>query len=243
MTVDAFTHLPHLRHSLTPAEQSRLRMTPERVAEFDAHARAHGQPDNWRHSPQQLSASREAVLGHLQPGQDLWVFAYGSLMWDPAVHFEEVRRADLDGFARRFSYRTTLGRGTPDCPALMLSLDPATACCHGLAFRLAADSVACETAMLWQREMLRGGYCPLLLPMRTPQGEVEALVFASNPAHDGYVGPLPLAETARTIATACGVLGSNRAYLDNLCAQLDTLGIDDPYIRALSAQVQCLETV
>lgn len=240
MTADAFAHLPGLRHRVTPAEHSALRMTPERIALLDANARAHGQPDNWRFSPLQLADSRHAVLGHWPPQHDLWVFGYGSLMWDPAVHFQEVRRADLPGYARSFCYRTILGRGTPACPALMLSLDPAEGCCHGLAFRLAAADVETETAMLWRREMIRGGYRPLLQRMATPQGEIDALVFVSNPAHDGYVGPLPLDETARTIATACGVLGSNRAYLELLAAQLDALGIEDRYIQRLSAQVQGL---
>ena len=33
--------------------------------------------------------------------QDLWVFAYGSLMWNPGFHFGEVRRACLPGLLAR----------------------------------------------------------------------------------------------------------------------------------------------
>ena len=49
-----------------------------------------------------------------------------------------------------------------------------------------------ETAILWRREMLRGGYAPAVVPMLTPQGPIEALAFVSNPSHPSYVGELPL---------------------------------------------------
>ena len=49
---------------------------------------------------------------------------------------------------------------------------------------------------------------------------------------------LPLDETAAVVATACGPLGSNRAYLESLAAQLAALEIDDAYIARLLAQVR-----
>ena len=78
----------------------------------------------------------------------------------------------------------------------MLSLEKQDGCCRGLAFRIAADDVHAESAILWRREMLRGGYAPAMVPMTTPQGPITALAFASNIAHPGYVGELPFAETA-----------------------------------------------
>ncbi|MEP6841085.1 MAG: gamma-glutamylcyclotransferase, partial [Bradyrhizobium sp.] len=87
------------------------------------------------------------------------------------------------------------------------------------------------------REMLRGGYCPALVPITTPQGPITALAFVSNTAHPSYVGELPLGETAATIATGKGVLGTNRDYLVQLAAQLQALGISDPYVERLSAQI------
>jgi cation transport protein ChaC len=237
---DAFTHLPGLRGRVRPAEQSAVRITPEVLALWDRRAQAAGQPADWRLSDQQLEASRRALLDAGPAPGDLWVFGYGSLMWDPGIHFAEVRRADLPGHERRFNYRVILGRGTPQQPALMLSLEPAAGCCCGLAFRIAADQVEAESAMLWRREMIRGGYCPVLRPVATPQGPVNALVFASNPAHPGYAGDLPLAEAAAIIARAAGVIGSNRDYLEQLAAQLAALQIDDPYVDRLLARVRAL---
>jgi cation transport protein ChaC len=85
--------------------------------------------------------------------------------------------------------------------------------------------------------MLRGGYCPAMVPMTTPQGPVTALAFVSNPAHPSYVGELPLAETASIIASGKGILGTNREYLAQLAMQLQALEIEDPYVEQLYGQI------
>ena len=241
---DAYAHLPHLRGRLKPAEESELRGTWERVAAWDERARARGFPPSWRWSDQQLEDTRRALLGApLSAGQDLWVYGYGSLMWDPGFHFDEVRLAHLTGYARRFTYWTRIARGTRERPALMLTLEKqegehAACCCTGLAFRIAAGQAELESAMLWRREMLRGGYCPTLLPVDTPQGSVNALVFACNHAHDDYAGELPLDETAAIIAVAAGAIGSNREYLEQMALQLEAIGIRDGYVERLLASVR-----
>jgi glutathione-specific gamma-glutamylcyclotransferase len=234
---DAFVHLPDLRARVTPPEKSRLRLTPEAFAALDERARLAGQPANWRLSDQVLEDSRRELLGDRAIAGDLWVYSYGSLMWDPGFHFAEVRLADLDGYQRRFTMKIELGRGSRERPALMLALESQIGCCRGLAFRIPADSVDTESAIVWRREMVRGGYCPALVPMTTPQGPITALAFVSNPSHPNYVGELPLNETAAIIASGTGVLGTNREYLEQLTAQLDALGIDDPYVAQLHQHV------
>jgi glutathione-specific gamma-glutamylcyclotransferase len=233
LAADPFCHLPHLQGRLKPAEQSELRVTPEVLALWDQRARDLGRPADWRWTEAAIEASRRALLGQLDGTRDLWVYSYGSLMWDPAFHFAEVRRADLHGFQRRFTYRTLMGRGTPQQPALMLSLEARPGCCQGLAFRIGAEQADTESALLWRREMLRGGYIPRLLPMDTPQGAVDAVVFTANPQHADHVGELPLEQTAAIIGSACGVIGSNRSYLEQLATQLHLLGIPDDYIDEL----------
>ena len=244
MDDDPYLHLPQLRGCLTPAALSTVRVTPQALAGWDAQASARGLPPDWRWTDAQIEASRRALLGAFNPPQDLWVFGYGSLMWDPGIHFCEVRRAGLAGHARRFSYKTVLGRGTPRHPALTLALEPdagaGAAGCHGLVFRVPAHSADAESAMLWRREMVRGGYCPQLLEVATPQGPVTALAFLANPLHPGHVGTLPLVESAAIIASAQGPIGRNRDYLCQLDGQLLRLGIDDPYIHALWAAVRAL---
>lgn len=236
-----FAHLPDLRDRVKPAHVSELRVTPEVLAQWDERARELGRPPNWRLPDHEREASRHALLGPMPPARDLWVFAYGSLMWDPGILFAEVRLAALRGFGRRFSYKTTSGRGSPQAPALMLAIERQEgACCEGLAFRVPAGMADHESAILWRREMVRGSYAPALLPLSTPQGEVEALVFTSDPACAEYAGELPLAETVALIASGCGPLGSNLDYLEQLAAQLAALDLHDPYIARLMDGVQGL---
>jgi len=237
LTADAFIHLPELRGRVTHPQKSLLRLTPEMFAMWEQRARAAGWPDGWRLPDEVIEASRLAVLGEHKAGDDLWIYSYGSLMWDPGFHFAEVRLADVEGYQRRFTLKINLGRGSQDYPALMLSLEPQQGRCHGLAFRIAASSVHAETAILWRREMLRGGYAPAMVPMLTPQGPIDALAFVSNPSHPSYVGELPFAETAAIIASGKGILGTSRDYLVQLATQLEALGIDDPYVAQLHAEI------
>lgn len=86
--------------------------------------------------------------------------------------------------------------------------------------------------------MIRGGYCPALLPLDTPQGPVKSLVLTANTADPQYCHDLSLQDTAAIIASACGSIGSNRDYLDQLNEQLDLLGIEDGHVRELSHAVR-----
>ena len=233
MNSDAFRHLPTLQHLIKPAEESELRVTPQVLALWDERARALGRPADWRWSERQIEDSRQAALGAIDLREGLWVYGYGSLMWDPSVHFAEVRLADLPGHQRRFNFKTTIARGTAEQPALMLSLEAGTGCCQGLAFHIGGDLAEAESAILWRREMIRGAYRPVMLPVATPQGEIAALVFASNAAHPDYVGELPLADTAAIIAKAAGVMGTNRDYLEQMVRQLEMLDIHDNYVEQL----------
>jgi len=240
LTPDAFMHLPALRHRIKHPDASELRVTPARLAAWDARAQALGRAADWRHSDQQLEDSHCALLGGADADQDLWIFSYGSLMWDPGFHFAEVRRADLQGHRRRFLFRTTLGRGSPEHPGLMLSLEPGPGTCEGLAFRIPRALRTVESQCLWRREMIRGSYRPALLEVATPQGAIVALVFAANHAHPDHAGELTLDETASIIAKASGFLGSNREYLDQLAGQLKSLNIEDDYVTRLQQQVERL---
>jgi cation transport protein ChaC len=233
---DPYRHLPQLRDKILPAEQSQVRATPERLAFWDAQARAMGLGAGWRLSDEVLFSSRQAMLARWPAGEPIWIFGYGSLLWDPGFHFDEVRSAEVIGFQRRFSLRVEIGRGTPERPALMLGLEPG-GYCRGLAFRIAADRIEPETAAVWCREMLQGHYRPECRAAATPQGEIPVLVFGTNTEHAQYVGERPLAEAAAVIANGHGLIGSNRQYLETLVSGLDALGIEETYLKALLDEV------
>lgn len=181
------------------------------------------------------ASRRVALAGHTG---DLWVFAYGSLMWDPAMDFAEVRRAWLPGHGRRFILCDTFGaRGTPEAPGLMAALDQGEGC-HGLAFRIPDKCVEAETRNLWAREMVLPSYVPRFLPVDLDRESVRALAFLADHDTDMIRGDLTREEQVRYMATGTGFLGSSRDYLETIARQFAALGIDDPDVSALMAEVR-----
>ena len=107
---EAFVHVPVLAGKILEPEKSFFRLSRERLGELDKIARDNGYPDNWRLTDEQREATRAEVLA--RASADLWVFAYGSLMWDPAIHIVEIRTATLHGFHRSFCLKSQIGRGS-----------------------------------------------------------------------------------------------------------------------------------
>src|SRR5260370_688544 len=131
-----------------------------------------------------------------QPGDEAWVFAYGSLMWNPALEFAEAQPCKVDGWRRSFCFWMPLGRGTPELPGLMLALERGGEC-EGIAYRLAPDQVRSELAILWNREMLAGVYQPCWVPTRLRDGRiVTAVTLVIDTAHCQYCGGPPIERTA-----------------------------------------------
>ncbi|HXP77130.1 MAG TPA: gamma-glutamylcyclotransferase [Stellaceae bacterium] len=172
------------------------------------------------------------------PG-DVWVFAYGSLIWNPTIHTLERRCADLRGYHRRFCLWTHLGRGTPDCPGLMLALERGGSC-RGVAYRIAEAQAEHELMILWRREMVTGAYRPRWVKTVTLEGPVAALAFTMNPQHQRYAGRLPEAQVAAVIARAEGALGPCSKYLFSTVEHLRELGIRDHGMERLARQVEAL---
>jgi len=180
----------------------------------------------WR-TEAEMAALYEQTLSEHAVGEDLWVFGYGSLIWNPAFHYVERQPALLRGWHRRFCLKMFLGRGTRETPGLMLALDHGGAC-KGVAFRIAAADIAVELGILWQREMYGGAYHARWVNLEAPGGaRIRAVTFVINRAHPRYLPELSVEETAAFIATGCGELGSCREYLENTVAHLAELGLRD----------------
>lgn len=228
---NVFRNIPALQGLIKPPDQSDMRLSYERFAELDAQALSEDWPPGWRLSHDVREANRRSVLsGRLS--EDLWVFAYGSLIWDPAVHVAEYRYGSLDGWRRRFCMRLESGRGTRERPGLMAALDEGGRC-DGVVFRVSAALVDEETDFMWRREMFAGAYRPIFREVETPQGAVEALVFAMDHSNPRYLPSIAEEDAAQMIAFAEGGLGPNFEYLDKLVENLDKLGIDDDEMRQL----------
>ncbi|WP_417666401.1 gamma-glutamylcyclotransferase [Roseibium sp.] len=220
---DPFRHHPQLRGQIIPPETSRFRNLD--LSDMDRQMRGMGLPEDWRRSDENRDQSRRETLQD-RWGQDIWIFAYGSLMWDPAFHFSEVRRATLSGYHRRFCLKSEVGRGTPEAPGLMAGLDLGGTC-NGLVFKVEAERLEEESHYIWRREMLLRSYAPEFLEMETALGSVEAMAFVVNRENPLLLPPMSLEETARQIAGAEGYLGPNIDYLENLADAFELLRLED----------------
>lgn len=171
----------------------------------------------------------------------LWVFGYGSLIWDPGFPVAERRIARARGWHRSFCMRSIHHRGTVDDPGLVLALDRAeAACCDGVAFRVAPGAEAATVAGLRERELISSAYLETVLPVETDAGPVEALAYVIDPDHVQYCGGLALEEQAEIIARAVGGRGPNREYLWATTAHLAELGIVDADLAWLAERVRKL---
>lgn len=172
----------------------------------------------------------------------LWVFGYGSLMWNPGFEFEERLLATLNGYRRTFCMRSIHHRGTDAQPGLVLALDPDTAAqCRGLAFRVAPDHAQSTLADLRERELISSAYHEAWKPLTLNDGRlVEAVTYVVDTEHVQYCGGLELEEQAQIIATAVGGRGPNTEYLFNTASHLVDLGIQDPELSWLDARVRDL---
>lgn len=177
------------------------------------------------------------VLAEHPAERDLWIFAYGSLMWNPGIEVAEQRTARLRGFQRSFCLRDPAGRGSRDRPGLMLAIEPGTEC-RGIGFRIEARQLRSELCTLWTREMVGRGYVAQWVQLESEPGPMRAIAFVANRAGERYAGGLSADATAAILARARGLLGSGRDYLDSTAAQLAALGIRDETIDALCERVR-----
>lgn len=172
----------------------------------------------------------------------MWVFGYGSLVWNPGFEVESRVIATLPGFARSFCMRSIHHRGTDANPGLVLALDAhAGAMCQGVALEVAAHRQDRVLEYLRERELISSAYLEQFLPVDLSDGRrVEAVTYVVDTNHVQYCGALALEEQARIIAQAVGDRGPNTEYLYNTAAHLSELGITDPDLDWLSARVRML---
>lgn len=213
-------------------------ITRERLlsGEHLAALRARATPDAPIRSDEELETSLDETLAGVAPGSDVWVFGYGSLMWNPAFRFAERRLGIVRGWHRRFCLWLQRGRGSPDCPGLMLALDRGGVC-RGIAFRIEAAFVREELLLVWRREMLSGAYLARWVDVASDEGSVRAVTFVANQAHARYSGKLTEAATAERICAAAGELGSCLDYFERTVRILRTLQVDDRALRRIEVAI------
>ncbi|WP_439139322.1 gamma-glutamylcyclotransferase [Roseicyclus sp.] len=176
--------------------------------------------------------------------QDLWVFGYGSLLWNPGFAVAETRQARLHGWRRSFCMTSIHHRGTPEAPGLVLALDRAAdGVCHGVAFRVADGAADATLAYLRERELVSSAYLETRQSVTLDCGATleDVLTYVIDPQHDQYC-TWPLETQAQIIAHAMGGRGPNDEYLENTARQLHLLGLPDPDLDWLVARVREIKT-
>ncbi len=174
----------------------------------------------------------------------LWIFAYGSLLWNPGFEPADTRLATLRDYRRSFAMRSVHHRGTEARPGLVLALDAAPGgACRGLALRVPPAETEEVLRALRERELVSSAYLEARVALETEAGAVSATTFVVDRAHRQYCGGLDLAEQAAIIAVAHGGRGDNAAYLLETARALRALGIEDAELDRLAELVQMRTTL
>ena len=210
-----------------PRPPRRLSLTQDLVARLPCSVPDPG-PMPRAEVPDSYYVSALAAINAAMPADgQLWIFAFGSILWKRRFDVVEERPAMVRGWHRKFCLGPDIRyRGSPDAPGVMLSLDRGGQC-QGMVLRM--DPAGRDAAL---DHLLRHEppVPPAWVRATTPQGEVRAMAFVTNRASEGYQGDLCDAEVADRLARAVGMWGSMAEYLRNTVGHLEEMGIHDAYL-------------
>ncbi len=171
---------------------------------------------------------------------DIWIFAYGSLIWNPGFACQESVPARLWGYHRSMCIYSHVWRGTPERPGLVLGLDKGGSC-RGIALRVAGADARAVVDYLEARERVTAVYLARTVPVTligdAANASVPALTYVADQSHHQYAGRLPQEEAARLIRQGRGRGGENIEYLETTVSHLDVLGIPDAPLSGLAKLV------
>ena len=170
--------------------------------------------------------------------QDIWLFAYGSLIWRPECPAIESLRGHIEGFHRGLYLWSRIHRGTPEQPGLVFGLDEGGGC-SGVAFKLSAEDLQCHLLALWKREMPDCSYRPRWVPCALENGfTVPALAFVVARDQPTYAGELPDEIVRKVFDTACGQCGTTYDYVTQTAVALRNAGMPDEALEGLLHRCQ-----
>jgi cation transport protein ChaC len=178
-------------------------------------------------------------LGFDHVKQDLWVFAYGSLIWQPGFDHLERVPARLIGAHRALCVYSFVHRGTPERPGLVLGLDRGGTC-RGIAYRVAVAKRAATLAYLREREQVTKVYLECVRPVVLvghPELRIPAVCYMVDRSHPQYAGRLDLGEQMHFVRQGHGKSGPNRDYVLSTVKALEALGYRDHMLHLLAQRL------
>ena len=170
---------------------------------------------------------------------DLWVFGYGSLMWNPGFPHLETAQARLPGWHRALCIYSWVHRGTPDRPGLVLGLDRGGSC-RGMAFRVAAADRAATVAYLREREQVTSVYIEAVKQVVLVDGHqhrVDALCYVADRSQPQYAGQLSDDDILRYVRQGKGKSGANPDYVLSTVDHMRASGIPDRHLYRLAERL------
>jgi cation transport protein ChaC len=170
---------------------------------------------------------------------NLWVFAYGSLMWRPGFRFIERVEARLTGAHRALCVYSFVHRGTPERPGLVLGLDRGGAC-RGVAYLVSAATRASTIAYLREREQVTAVYRETMRHIwlsSHPPRRVNALCYVVDRGHPQYAGRLSIEQQLHHVRQGHGRSGANRDYVIATVSALEELGYRETELHLLAKKL------
>jgi len=170
----------------------------------------------------------------------MWVFGYGSLLWNPGFTYQHYKLARLNGYRRSFCMSSIHHRGTKEQPGLVLALDKSEgSACYGLAFYIAPKDEKDTLDYLRERELISSAYLEVSVEHVDTDGTKDtAITYIIDQSHVQYCPDLSLTKQAKIISNAVGERGHNAEYLFNTVAKLNSLDIPDYGLERLETEVR-----
>ena len=165
---------------------------------------------------------------------DLWVFGYGSLMWNPGFDHVEARHARLPGLHRAPCIYSWVHRGTKERPGIVLGLAKGGSC-RGMAFRVINEKRDVVIDYLRARELVTNVYLERTRPIRLETGEVvPALTYIADTKHEQYAGRLSLEALLTQVRGAVGKSGANEDYIIETTEKMRAMNIHDGLMESIA---------
>lgn len=185
-----------------------------------------------------LKASSATFIQQNNIDDALWIFGYGSLIWNPQLNYTNQQIIAIEGFQRNFCIRSVIGYGTQTCSGLMLAVEEQPqATCAGIAYKIEKVDLEQELYHYWQREMRTDVYIPKIIECTIDNKTVKLLTIVINKKSRLYQSKLSLGQQASMIARGKGIMGDNVTYLNKLITHLQQHEISDDYLNTLQQTV------
>ncbi|PIC24997.1 hypothetical protein B9Z55_018095 [Caenorhabditis nigoni] len=186
--------------------------------------------------PPPWSTTTTKMESMFSSNQSLWIFGYGSLIWNPGFQFSTSRKAYAIGWARRMYQGNTYHRGDEKLPGRVATLiEESNSFTNGMVFRVDGKSAITTAVKYLEQREIDNGYVFRMVPVQIESSSlhrhrptvVMALTCVADEQNELYLGPDDLIKMAREIVTAKGCAGPNCEYVLNLAENLRKLFPDD----------------